>query len=73
MTKKEASLEDLFLKATDSEAAEYPDEEENKEERSSLPSLKDFLSASSRKSVRDDDSNTDSDDDDDYKPLFGRK
>ena len=48
-------------------------EEENKEESSSLPSLKDFLSASSRKSVRDDDSDTDSDDDDDYKPLFGRK
>lgn len=74
MTKKESSLEDLFLKATDSETAEYPDEEKNEDDSTSLPSIKDFLRASSasRKSARDD-SDTDSDDDDDYKPLFGRK
>ena len=76
MTRQNTTLEDLFLKATDSEIAEYPEDfSEDDNTDSSIPSIKDFLRSSSlSKKVED---NYDDDDDDDesdsYKPLFGRK
>ena len=81
MQKITASLEDLFLKATDGERALYPEDEDGTDDGESsngvaLPSLADFLRrtrAERRDSAENDDDDNDDDDDDGYKPLFGRK
>ncbi len=77
MNRRIASLEDLFLKATDSESADYPEDTSDEDDLSEteLPSIKDFLRASSMSKKRHQNENNDDDDsdDDDYKPLFGRK
>ena len=75
MTRQSATLEDLFLKATDSEIAEYPEDiSEDDDTDSAIPSIKDFLRSSSlSKKVEDDDDDDDDDESDSYKPLFGRK
>ena len=72
MNKQTATLENLFLKATDGEVAEYPEDFSDDERDADIPSIKDFLRSSSlSKKVENDDN--DDDDDDGYKPLFGRK
>ncbi len=71
-----ASLEDLFLKATDDEDAIYPEDEEKEEDNGieKLPSLGDFLRRSAQSSSKKTNNDTDdSDDNDGYKPLFGPK
>ena len=78
MNRRKSSLEDLFLKATDSESADYPEDfsDGDEDDYADLHSIKDFLRAASEsksKKPSDDDDDDDSDDSDDYKPLFGRK
>ncbi len=78
MNYRVASLEDLFLKATDSENALYPEGEEAEDIHDSekLPSIGDFLRCSAKSSGKKSDltDDNDSDDSDDgYKPLFGPK
>ncbi|MBQ5602031.1 MAG: ABC transporter ATP-binding protein [Clostridia bacterium] len=76
MTRQNTTLEDLFLKATDSELAEYPEDlSEDDDTDSAIPSIKDFLRSSSlsKKVESDEDEDDDDDESDSYKPLFGRK
>ncbi|MBE6607885.1 MAG: ABC transporter ATP-binding protein [Ruminococcaceae bacterium] len=75
MNKQSATLEHLFLKATDGETAEYPEDfSEDGDTYSAIPSIKDFLRSSSRSKKDDDDDDEDDDDESDgYKPLFGKK
>ncbi len=75
MNYRHASLEDLFLKATENDTALYPEEDDESDDNDTnkLPSIGDFLrqSAKAAKEVVTD--HDDGDDDDGYKPLFGRK
>lgn len=74
MTRQNTSLEDLFLKATDSEVAEYPEDiSEDDDIKSAIPSIKDFLRSSSLSKKAEDNDDDDDDEDDTYKPLFSRK
>lgn len=77
MTTSHATLEDLFLRATESERALYPEDENASgkgEDSDDLPSIGEFLRQSARSdSKRDNNDADDSDDGDGYRPLFGRK